>query len=67
MIKPNNAAILQANCLACHGDLVHELVGGVNGGPGEVQCVHCHSSVGHGETAGLGGPERAYETEGNAS
>ena len=60
-------AILQANCLACHGDLVHELVGGVNGEPGEVQCVHCHSSVGHGETAGLGGPERAYETEGNAS
>jgi len=46
---------------------VHELVSGVNGEPDEVQCVHCHSSVGHGETAGLGGPERAYETEGNAS
>jgi hypothetical protein len=46
---------------------VHELVGGVNGEPDEVQCVHCHSGVGHGETAGLGGPERADEIEGNAS
>ena len=67
MIKAKNAAILQENCLACHGDLVHELVGGVNGGPDEVQCVHCHSGVGHGETTGLGGPERADEIEGNAS
>ena len=66
-IKSKNAAILQANCLACHGDVVHELVGGVNGDPDEVQCVHCHSGVGHGETAGLGGPERAGETEGEAS
>ena len=55
------------DCLACHGDLVHELVGGVNGKPDEVQCVHCHSSVGHGETTGLGGPARADEIEGNAS
>ena len=57
----------EKNCLACHGDLVHELVGGVNGDPDEVQCVHCHSGVGHGETAGLGGPERAEEIEGNAT
>ena len=59
--------LFPAKCIACHGDLVHELVGGVNGGPGEVQCVHCHSTVGHGETAGLGGPGRADEIEGNAS
>jgi hypothetical protein len=39
----------------------------VNGEPDEVQCVHCHSSVGHGETVGLGGPERAEEIEGNES
>jgi cytochrome c nitrite reductase small subunit len=65
MIKEKNASILQANCLACHGDLVHELVGGVNGEPDEVQCVHCHSGVGHGETAGLGGPERADEIKGD--
>lgn len=66
MIKPKNAAILQANCLACHQDLVHELVGGVNGGPDEVQCVHCHAGVGHGETTGLGGPQRPEEIEGES-
>lgn len=66
MIKPKNAAILQANCLACHQDLVHELVGGVNGGPDEVQCVHCHAGVGHGETTELGGPQRPEEIEGES-
>lgn len=64
-INPKNAAILQANCLACHSDLAHELVSGVNGEPDEVQCVHCHLSAGHGEKAGLGGPQRADEIEGN--
>ena len=58
MIKAPNARILQDNCLACHGDLVHELVVGVNGQAEEVHCVHCHIGVGHGETTGLGGPER---------
>jgi cytochrome c nitrite reductase small subunit len=67
MIKAKNAAILQKNCLACHGELVHELVGGVNGTPDEVQCVHCHSGVGHGETTGLGGPEREDERRGMGS
>lgn len=66
-IKAKNARVLQQNCLACHADLVHELVGGVNGDPDEVQCVHCHSGVGHGESAGLGGPARADEIEGNAT
>ena len=57
MIKGPNSAILQDNCLACHQDMVHELVVGVNGPAEEVRCVHCHVTVGHGETAGLGGPE----------
>jgi cytochrome c nitrite reductase small subunit len=57
MIKAPNARILQENCLACHQDLVHELVSGVNGYAEEVHCVHCHVTVGHGETTGLGGPE----------
>ena len=26
MIKPRNAAILQENCLRCHGDFVHDIV-----------------------------------------
>jgi len=64
MIKKKNAAILQANCLTCHADLVHDLVRGVDGSSEEVQCVHCHSGVGHGETVGLGGPEREDEIEG---
>lgn len=57
MIKAPNARILQDNCLACHQDMVHELVVGVNGPAEEVRCVHCHVTVGHGETTGLGGPE----------
>ena len=57
MIKGPNSAILQDNCLACHQDLVHELVVGVNGPAEEVRCVHCHVTVGHGQPAGLGGPE----------
>lgn len=63
MIKGPNARILQENCLACHEDLVHELVAGVNGPAGENRCVHCHADVGHGETAGLGGPEVISRTE----
>lgn len=63
-IKAKNAQILQRNCLHCHADLAHELVGGVNGEPDEVRCVHCHADVGHGETTGLGGPERADERSG---
>ena len=57
MIKAPNARILQDNCLACHEDLVHGLVVGVNGPAEEVRCVHCHVTVGHGDTTGLGGPE----------
>jgi cytochrome c nitrite reductase small subunit len=63
MIKSKNAGILQRNCLACHGEIAHGLVEGVNGEPDEVQCVHCHVDVGHGETTGLGGPEREHEIE----
>lgn len=62
-IKPRNAAILQRNCLACHGEIAHGLIEGVNGEPDDVTCVHCHAGVGHGETTGLGGPERTDEIE----
>lgn len=50
MIKQKNAAILQANCLECHGDIVHELVSGATTDAQAVHCVHCHASVGHGPT-----------------
>jgi cytochrome c nitrite reductase small subunit len=48
MIKPRNAAILQENCLRCHGDFVHDIVKGATTAEDAVQCVHCHRGVGHG-------------------
>ncbi|MDJ0974454.1 MAG: cytochrome c nitrite reductase small subunit [Planctomycetota bacterium] len=50
-----SAAILQANCLRCHGELAHAVASGASGAQDEVRCVHCHSRVGHGDRAGLGG------------
>jgi len=48
LIKPRNAAILQANCLRCHGDFVHDIVRGGTSADDESRCVHCHRNVGHG-------------------
>jgi len=47
-IKPRNAAILQAACLRCHGDFVHDIVSGAKTDGDAVTCVHCHRGVGHG-------------------
>src|SRR5215207_4380383 len=53
-IRPiaRSSAILQENCLRCHGDFVHGIVGGGGGIEGReadaVKCVHCHRGVGHG-------------------
>ena len=65
MIKPRNARVLQENCLRCHGDLVHDLISTRDATrPGdEMRCVHCHVTVGHGDTLGLGGPEEALSAE----
>jgi cytochrome c nitrite reductase small subunit len=49
-ITARSSEILQENCLRCHGEMVHLL--------GSAGCVHCHATVGHGERAALGGPER---------
>jgi cytochrome c nitrite reductase small subunit len=56
VIQPRAREILQANCIACHVTLVHDMTSGHTQGAREVSCVHCHVSVGHGERAGLGGP-----------
>ena len=63
MIKPRNARVLQANCLRCHADIVHDLVATRDlARPDDaVRCVHCHATVGHGDVAGLGGPERGAD------
>ena len=53
-ITPRNARILQNNCLACHGELVHPLVAGATTDRNAITCVHCHADVGHGPRTGLG-------------
>ncbi|MBM3293764.1 MAG: cytochrome c nitrite reductase small subunit [Candidatus Aminicenantes bacterium] len=47
-IKPGNAAILAANCLRCHGDLVGEIMGRRPAGTEAPDCLRCHADVGHG-------------------
>ena len=66
-IGPRNAAILQANCLRCHADLVHDQVAGATTDRDAIRCVHCHSAVGHGPRAGLGGPDRGVAEEESGS
>ena len=51
--------ILEHNCVDCHEALVSDLAPGHHGEG--MSCVHCHAGVGHGERAGLGGPERPEE------
>ena len=47
-ITPRNAAILQENCLRCHGEFLHAIVSGSTRDADAVRCVHCHQGVGHG-------------------
>lgn len=47
-IKPKNAAILQTNCIACHGELVSAIAAHGSAGDETNNCVRCHASVGHG-------------------
>jgi cytochrome c nitrite reductase small subunit len=63
IIKSKNAKILQDNCERCHADLVHDQLATRDASkPGDaLSCTHCHAGVGHGETAGLGGPLRDDE------
>jgi len=47
-IKPGNAKALQANCVACHRDVTHDIVTYGSAGEPSNECVRCHLSVGHG-------------------
>ena len=48
-ITERNARILQANCVRCHGEFVHNLVGPARDPAADtMRCVHCHRGVGHG-------------------
>ncbi len=56
VVQAEGLAILQSNCVRCHGALVHDLVGTSNEPRHQLACIHCHAGAGHGEKAGLGGP-----------
>ncbi len=57
-INEGNSRTLQDNCLRCHDQLVHTILGGSTADAAGIRCVHCHNDVGHGPRAGLGGPNR---------
>lgn len=61
VVQARGRAILQENCLRCHGGLVHQIAGASDRPRDQLACTHCHAGVGHGEKAGLGGPLRAAE------
>jgi len=46
-ITRRDSRLVQANCVRCHDELVHAIVGAGTSRE-EVDCLHCHASVGHG-------------------
>ena len=58
-VAPAGRAILRRNCVRCHEALVSDLTAGAH--DEGVDCLHCHSTVGHGPRFVLGGPLRADE------
>lgn len=60
VVQAKGRAILQENCLRCHGELAHQIAG-VQTADAQLPCTHCHFGVGHGEKAGLGGPLTSAE------
>ncbi|MCX7886575.1 MAG: cytochrome c nitrite reductase small subunit [Verrucomicrobiae bacterium] len=47
-IKPGNVAVLNANCVRCHRELVREITARRVLNDEQLHCVRCHDSVGHG-------------------
>ena len=45
-ITAGSLAVVEANCLRCHGDLVHQIATSPRGE--STNCVHCHGGIGHG-------------------
>ena len=45
-IKARSQRIVEANCIRCHEDFVHEILG-VGQSMDSLNCVACHRSVGH--------------------
>jgi cytochrome c nitrite reductase small subunit len=63
MIKAKNSQILQDNCVSCHHEMVHELLGDAAASSPQLRCVHCHQGVGHGPPAGLGRADQGDAAE----
>ncbi|HWP09783.1 MAG TPA: cytochrome c nitrite reductase small subunit [Polyangiaceae bacterium] len=55
-VQPRGVAILEANCRRCHAALAAEISHADAPPERELSCLHCHFSVGHGESARLGAP-----------
>jgi cytochrome c nitrite reductase small subunit len=55
VVQAKGRAILQENCLRCHGEVAHQIAGDQSD-EALLPCTHCHFGVGHGDKAGLGGP-----------
>ncbi|MCA9435597.1 MAG: cytochrome c nitrite reductase small subunit, partial [Candidatus Omnitrophica bacterium] len=45
-IKPRNRRVTQEACLHCHKEFVNHLLPAEQGGD-MLNCIHCHTSVGH--------------------
>lgn len=59
VVQPAGKRILLENCFACHAELTRAMHGAEASEPSD--CLHCHSTVGHGPRAGLGGPFDPHE------
>ena len=47
-ITPRDRVIVRENCLRCHGAFVHAVYASAGPLRHELDCMHCHSSAGHG-------------------
>lgn len=53
VMRDSSHRILQHNCLHCHAEFVHDVLS-VPGNERELDCIHCHRTVGHGDSVGVG-------------
>jgi len=63
VVQSAGRKVLEENCVRCHQSLVAELSPHGANEKGDLSCVRCHSGVGHGEAARLGGRLTEREIE----
>jgi cytochrome c nitrite reductase small subunit len=47
-ITPRDRRLVQVNCVRCHADFVHAVLGSPAPLGAELDCLHCHARAGHG-------------------